>query len=521
MRDANLRRSFLAGLAGAGALTLPAPGQAAAGASVFSVRNFEAAGDGRRLDTKAIQSAIDACAKAGGGVVYFPPGRYHSGGLLLHSNVHLYLEAGATLLGSVVLDDYPITHPKFRSYTDNYTERSLIFGEGLENVGLHGEGVIDGRGAAFKGPYKVRPYLIRMVSCRDVSVTGLTIRDSPMWVQHYLDCENVLIHGITVHSYVNANNDGIDIDCCRRVRISDCDIASLDDAIVLKSTSDRPTRNVAISNCVLSSRCNAFKLGTESNGGFQDIVFANCTVYDTNLSGIALEMVDGGLLDGVSISNVTMRNVNNVLFIRLGDRGRPFQEGGPRPGVGALRNVQISNVQATGAGPIGCPISGIPGHYIENVSLRDVYIIFKGGVKQAPEGAPENPAAYPEHRMFGTLPAYGFFCRHVRDIRFDGVRTACAEPDERPALVCHDVRGLDLAGCSFAARNTVVRVRGVERALIRGCRLSQPAALFLEAADSTDISLLGNELASAREGFRGEGIYEAANRMPVAERPKR
>jgi polygalacturonase len=283
--------------------------------------------NGREFDTKAIQAAIDACAAAGGGVVYFPPGRYHSGGLILKSHVHLYLEAGATLLGSVHLEDYPKTIPKIRSYTDNYTERSLIYGEELDNVGLHGPGTIDGRGGAFKGPYKVRPYLIRLVSCRNVAVTELTIRDSPMWVQHYLACDDVLIHGITVHSRANANNDGIDIDCCQRVVISDSNISSGDDAIVLKSTSSRPTRNVAITNCVLSSHCNAFKLGTESNGGFEDITLSNCTMYDTRLSGLAIEMVDGGLLDGVNISNITMRDVKSVLFIRLGDRGRPFEAG--------------------------------------------------------------------------------------------------------------------------------------------------------------------------------------------------
>ncbi|MGC8794676.1 MAG: glycoside hydrolase family 28 protein, partial [Bryobacteraceae bacterium] len=417
MSISHARRNFLAGLAGAGAFALPARAQNPAAAGLLNVKSFGAAGDGVRLDTEALQAAIDACAGAGGGTVYFPAGRYHTGGLVLRSHVHLYLDAGATLLGSTRLDDYPVTRPKIRSYTDNYTERSLIFGEDLEDVGLHGPGAIDGRGAAFKGPYRVRPYLIRLVSCRQVAVTGVTLRDSPMWVQHYLACEDVLIDGITVRSHVNANNDGIDIDCCQRVVISDCNISSGDDAIVLKSTSPRPTRHVAVVNCVLSSICNAFKLGTESNGGFEDIVLSNCTMYETRLSGLAIEMVDGGVLDRISVSNVVMRDVNNVLFIRLGDRGRPYEEGGPRPGVGRLRNVQIAGIQATGASNIGCPISGIPGHYVENVSIRDVDIGFTGGVKQAPEDVPEHPDRYPEHKMFGTLPAYGFFCRHVRNLR--------------------------------------------------------------------------------------------------------
>jgi hypothetical protein len=513
MTRSNPRRSFLLGLVGSGALAWPARAQRPAPTGILNVRDFGAAGDGSRLETKALQAAIDACAAGGGGTVYFPPGRYLSGGLILKSHVHLYLESGATLLGSTNLEDYPITRPQIRSYTDNYTERSLIFGEGLEDVGLHGRGTIDGQGSAFKGPYKVRPYLIRLVSCRRVAVTDLTIRDSPMWVQHYLACEDVVIRGITVHSFVNANNDGIDIDCCQRVLISDCNVASGDDAIVLKSTSDRPTRNVVITNCVLSTWCNAFKLGTESNGGFQDIVLSNCTMYDTRLSGIAIEMVDGGVLERVSVSNVTMRDVNNVIFIRLGDRGRPFREGDPRPGVGKLRSVQIRGIEATGASTIGCPISGIPGHYIEDVTIRDVHIVFKGGVKEAPEDVPEHPDRYPEHKMFGLLPAYAFFCRHVRNIRFENVRTSFMEADERPAVVCHDVAGLEMAGCSWAARNVAVRLRGVDGALVSGCRLSGPVPVFLEARESSNVSLIGNALAQAREAYRGEGVFATSNRL--------
>lgn len=513
MKSAHLRRDFLLGLGAAGAAAMPGRAQPPREAGTVNVRSFGAAGDGQQLDTRSIQSAIDACAAAGGGMVYFPAGAYLTGGLILKSRVHLYLDAGATLLGSTRLDDYPVTRPAMRSYTDNYTERSLIYGENLENVGLHGEGTIDGRGAAFKGPYKVRPYLIRLVNCRSVAVTGVTLRDSPMWVQHYLGCEDVRIHGITVHSFVNANNDGIDIDCCERVTISDCKIASGDDAIVLKSTSNRPTRRVAITNCVLSTQCNAFKLGTESNGGFENIVFSNCAIYETRLSGVAVEMVDGGVLDGVYVSNVVMREVRNPLFIRLGDRGRPFEEGGPRPGVGQLRNVRIEGVSATGASRIGCAISGIPGHFIENVIIRDVDMLFEGGVEEPPADVPEHPDRYPEHTMFGVLPAYGLFCRHVRGLRVEGVSTAFLKPDRRPALVCHDVRDLDVAGCSFAARELAVRLRQVERAFFRGCRLPEPVPLFLDSQNSREVCLIGNDLERARETFRGAGVFAAANRV--------
>ena len=159
--------------------------------------------------------------------------------------------------------------------------------------------------------------MIRMIQCSDVTVRDVTILDSPMWVQHYLACDDVLIDGITVRSHVANNNDGIDIDSCHRVRISNCDICSGDDALVLKATSDRACKDITVTNCVLSSYCNAFKLGTESNGGFHNIVLNNCSIYDTRLAAIALEMVDGGTLERVSVDNVVIQNAGTAIFMRL------------------------------------------------------------------------------------------------------------------------------------------------------------------------------------------------------------
>ena len=186
---------------------------------------------------------------------------------------------------------------------------------------------------------------------------------------------------------------------------------------------------------------------------------------------------------------------------------------GARPGVGALRNVQIAGVRATGANAVGCAISGIPGHYIENVLLRDVSIQFAGGVTEAPDDVPEKPEAYPEYNMFGTLPAYGFFCRHVRNLRFDGVETRFAQDDVRPALVCHDVEDLELDGCRLEGRRSVVRLREVRRALVRGCRTVGTAELFLHSERSAQVSLIGNDFTGVRQVRRGEGVFEAANRV--------
>ena len=408
---------------------------AAAGAA--RVRDHGAKGDGVHLDTKALQTAIDAVSAKGGGTVAVPPGRYLTGTLFLRNHVRLYLEEGSVLLGSKDLAHYPETVAKVRSYTDNYTDKSLIYAEGVERVAIDGEGIIDGQGASFKGPYKVRPYTIRMINCRDVSIRDVRIVDSPMWVQHYLECEDVYIRGIRVRSRVNANNDGIDIDSCSRVRISDCDIWSGDDAIVLKSTTARPCRDVVVSNCVLSSDCNALKLGTESHGGFEDIVMTNCSIYDTRLSGLAIECVDGGALARVIASNLTMRNVGNPLFVRMGDRGRIFKEGQPRPGIGTLRDVTIANVYATASSNIGCPLAGIPERPIENVYLSNIDMVFPGGgtEEMARRNPPEERDRYPEFKMFGPLPAYGLWSRHVRGLVAKDIRIRSLKPDARPAVL--------------------------------------------------------------------------------------
>ncbi len=485
------RRRFIGGLAAAGAVAPPAAGVAAPPRFTYNVMEFGATGGGARLDTEAIQKAVDQCSQQGGGTVLFPPGRYLSGGFDLKSNVTLRFERGATLLGSTNLADYPLRRPAFRSYTDNYTEKSLIYAEKAENIAICGEGRLDGQGAAFKGPYKVRPYMIRIVECRGVTVTGVTIADSPMWVQHYLACDNVMIRGIRVHSRVNQNNDGIDIDCSDRVTISDCEITSGDDAIVLKSTADRPTRNVVIANCILSTACNALKLGTESNGGFSNIAISNCAIYDTRLAGVAIEMVDGGALERIIVSNVVMDGVGAPIFMRLGNRARPFREDGPKPGTGTFRDVIVRDVLATKCGLTGCAIAGIPGHFLENVTLSNIRLRFVGGGGEslAWREVPEEEAKYPEFKMFGNLPAFAFYCRHVRGLRMEGLELGFDRAEARPAVVFEDV----------------------ERAHIEGSRALNAMTAYLRVRSGSRIRVTSNDFSGVAQPFDGPGIEAGGN----------
>ncbi|MFC2076106.1 glycoside hydrolase family 28 protein [candidate division KSB1 bacterium] len=493
---------------------------------IFNVVDLGATGDGLTLETAAIQRAIDSAAAAGGGTVLVPPGKYVTGSLRLKSYVTLQIEAGAVLLGSTDLDDYPVNIPAFRSYTDNYVKQSLIYAEDAHHVAIVGNGTIDGQGAAFTDrSYLVRPYLIRLVSCTNVLLENVNLKDSPMWATHLLACDFVRVSGISVISQVNQNNDMLDIDCCTDVRVSDCYADTGDDAIVLKSTADRITERVTISNCVLKSNCNAIKMGTESNGGFRNVTISNCSIdsdypvkgyYGRNrgITGVSLEMVDGGILENISISNLTMEGVNVPIFLRLGNRARPFKADMKKPGMGMFRNVIISNIIATGVGKIGCSITGLPGHPIENVTLSNIRITYPGGgtAADARKPTPEKPDAYPEATMFGTLPAYGFYCRHVTGLRFSHVDLNLEGDDYRPAIVCEDVHGLEIedvvADRSSIGGEPMLRFRDVTEATIRSCTPPDGAPVFLRLeGEARRISSVGNDFAGVTEPFQiGPGV---------------
>ncbi len=490
-----------------------------------NVLDFGAVNNGKTISTQAIQKAIDDCAKKGGGTVHFPAGRYITGTIFLKSFITINLESGAVIEGSKNLSDYPVVESGIRSYTDNYTNKSLIYGENLENIALTGRGIIDGNGASFKvsdeirkanifDSYKMRPYMIRIINCENVKVKDISIINSPMWVQHYMACRNVNIDGITVNSRVNSNNDGIDIDACDGVRISNCNIISGDDAIVLKSTLDKPCRNITITNCVISSDCNAFKLGTESNGDFHNISLSNCIIHDNRLAGIALEMVDGGSLNNVTVSDVNMHTVGCAIFIRLGNRARPFMENNPKaytnrqeakndlkkPGMGSLFNVMISNIQATNVGKTGCSITGIPSFPARNITLSNIRLSFSGGGTEelVNRTIEEFPDKYPEFGMFGTLPAYGFFCRHVTGLTLANIDLSYQEPDYRPAIWLSDVKDSrisDLKANCEEETEAVIFIENSGNIVIRDCYSPKRSGSFaVERGKNSGIQFNNNRL---------------------------
>jgi hypothetical protein len=504
----------------------------------FDPREFGATGDGRHPDTAAVQSAIDAAAGSGGGCVYLHHGTYLCGALRLKSNITLHIEAGAVLLGSTQIEDFPDQPSAYPSRSSEmYTRRSLIFAEKAENVAIEGGGIIDGQGAnpAFHHPGMTegyRPLLLRFSECGKVRVKDITLRNSAMWCQSYLACENVLIDGITVTNRgIENNNDGIDIDDCTNVRIANCNIWCDDDAVCLKSTSSRGCRNVVVENCTLSTLCNAVKMGTDSTGGFENITITNCAVYDTGLAGIALECVDGGTLERVVVSNMVMENVGAAIFLRLGNRGRGMKQ----PAPGKLRNVIISNVEATGAGPIGSSITGLPGSAVEDVMIENVRITSAGGgtPAEARREVPEVPDAYPELSMFvapGTiagekacfLPAHGLYIRHAAGIILKSLDLRTTQPDARPALVVDDAEGVkifDLSARSPEHIPAVAWLRDVAGAFVQSCVAGKGVQTFLrvDGAKSAEITLVGNDLSRAVKAIeKGESVRADAVRVSEA-----
>jgi len=498
-RDRNSRRNFLqlagAGIAGAtlgsaqwaSALVLPngpeVPQSASAASkrsaiqapTIYDVKVFGAKGDGKTIDTPAINKAIETAAGSGGGIVRFPAGTYACFSIHLKSKVTLYMDPGATILAadSGPAGQYDPAEPyqwdKFQDYGHSHWHNSLIWGEGIENVSILGPGLIWGkglsRGSGTDSPKAEDPGIankaISLRNCRNVILRDFTILHGGHFGILAIGVDNFTIDNLTI----DTNRDGIDIDCCRNVRVSNCSVNSpFDDAICLKSCFGlgyaRATEMVTITNCLVSGfqegslldatykrtlprenfrPTGRIKFGTESNGGFKNITVSNC-VFDF-CRGLALETVDGGLLEDVTITNITMRNiVNSPIFLRLGSRMRG-PEGVP---VGTLRRVIISNIMCSNAASgLSSIISGIPGHEIEDVQLSDIYIQHQGGggKDDALIQPPEKENTYPEPTMFGgAMPSHGFFIRHAKRLHMSNIEIAYAKEDLRPAFVLQDVK---------------------------------------------------------------------------------
>jgi polygalacturonase len=446
--------------------------------STFDPRSHGARGDGRSNDRRAIQDSIDECHHAGGGTVHLSPGTYLTGTIVLKSNVALYLEGGATLLGSTDMGDY-----LGQEGSEGAKHYSLVFARGADRVSIAGPGTINGQGESFwTRTNRVQPEpdqlwadvitkdwkplsrpspMVDLVECTNTNIRDVTLMNSGGRTFRHIACRSVAIQGIKIRNPIYGPNvDGIDIACCQDVSISDCDVQTADDAICLKSENPfgdpSVTRNVTVTHCTVSGCCNGLKIGTETKSGFENIVFSNCVISNNDvpfnqriISGIAIEMVDGGWIDGVNVSGIQMQRARAPIFIRHGSR-TPRSDGS----AGTMKNISISGVQATGS-IIASSITGVPGMPVEDVSLSGIHIENReaGKADWAHRPIPEQSEKYPEAKMFGRLPAYGLFCRHVNGIRLKDVTITGTPDEQRPGIVFDDVTGSEVVGVHLNPAN--------------------------------------------------------------------
>jgi polygalacturonase len=451
------------------------------GRYIFSVIDYGAKADGVSIDTPAINRAIDAASAAGGGCVIFPAGTYLSFSIHLKSRVSLEFANGSVIVGAETLEasgehSYDPAEPnerwdKYQDYGHSHFHNSLMWGENLHDVSISGPGRIWGRGLSRgegSGPVAERPGVgnkaIALKNCRNVLLRDFSILHGGHFGILATGVDNLTIDNLMI----DTQRDGIDIDCCRNVRISNCSVNSpWDDAICLKSSFAlgyaRSTEMVTISNCYVTGayeegsmldgtyqrfpdsadvdRNGRIKLGTESNGGFKNIAISNC-VFD-GCFGLAIMSVDGAIIEDVTVSNLAMRQIIGApIFIRLGARLR-----GPEgTQVGAIRRVSISNVVASETDGRACSlIVGVQKHAIEDVQISNTVVRHPGGgmEQDAAIRLPEKEAEYPEPTMFGTTPAHGFFIRHVRGIEINQLKLQTDAVDRRPAFVLEDVSDAD------------------------------------------------------------------------------
>lgn len=481
-------------------------------AKEYRILDYGAIADTSVISTKAIQHAVDECSGNGGGKVVIPAGHFKIGTIVLKSNVELHLENGAILFGSRSLDDYIKLQPVYVSLRTQEATIQLIYAENAHNIRITGHGEIDGQGSGFEklswnDEGITRPHLLRMITCENILIENISLKNSACWMQHYLACDGLQIRGVRVFNRNNFNNDALDLDGCRNVTVSDFISDSDDDGITLKSTSPRLCENIVISNCVISSRCNAIKMGTESNGGFRNISISNCVVKpslikepvffgeETGISAITLEIVDGGVMEGIFINNIQIDGTESPIFISLANRARPYQKGQVIDHIGSLSDVSISNIRAKNTGKTGCSITGQPGFPVSNIRLTNLVIEFAGGgtLDDYNREVAYMPKEYPEATMFGTLPSYGFYIRHAENLTFNGIELNTRDRDARPAFFMEDVNASvlnDIQLGSTTATESSILIRSSNDLLIRGGILSGPASAFVLTEKSSAISVV-------------------------------
>ena len=485
---------------------LDAAGPATAGSrkdGVYDIRDHGAVGDGKTLNTEAIQLAIDACHADGGGRVMVQGGVFLTGGIQLRSNVVLHVAAGTTLLGSGRIRDYgrAIQTLDWHERLDiSFPGQCLIYAEDAENVAIEGHGVIDGQGGKKRrmfpnrdDPRFRRPMLVRFQNCRRISLRDIMLRDPACFATFFVHSRDILIDGVTIRSRSTNSGDGLDFDGSQNVRIANCDLDCGDDAISPKTFHpDWPNRNFTITNCRLSSEWAAVRIGPESRADMRQFAISNC-VFENCRDGFKIQSCEGAMMEDMVFSNIVMRDVNRPMFITLNRFSMSRHEISCRPPVKGLRNLLFTNIRAVArqgaaADPFDQPclaVVGLPGHFVENVTFANMSLTFPGG------GTAEQAAGIDVKELFdfntlwpeamhsgGVLPCSNMYLRHVRGIRLNNVRMAVAKPDARPFIAGDDLEEVDLGDIVGTASGRVpglAKLANARQVRVRDCRVSADA----------------------------------------------
>jgi polygalacturonase len=445
---------------------------------MYNVLEFGAKSCDSFNSTNAFQAAIDTCHANGGGVVYIPYGTYMLASMHLYSNIHFVFEPGATLLGSLNPNDFDeresVDYPLYQDVSHSYFHRSMFWAEDCENISFSGNGTIDMREVWENKPTKNAHLnvskrankIFALKYCKNVVIKDLNLYNATDLAVYLAGCEDCRITGLNI----KVNIDGISPDGCKNIIISDCNIVAGDDAIVPKSSYTLNKKidceNIVITNCVVSSRMCAIKFGTETNGGFKNVTISNCTIYDTCYTGLAIEIADGGEIDGLVATGITMKNVGSPFIITLTDRKRG-PEGTP---VGSIKNVIIDNLIATGPYQdmslirytatlppdtdyhhepkiIASSVTGLEDSVLENISLSNIYLTVPGGCDKKTQEIeiPDKPIPTPAAFSYSyLLPAYGIYFKHVKNLKLRNINTQTLEPDMRNNMVFECIENLKI-----------------------------------------------------------------------------
>lgn len=504
------------------------------GTRVYNIRDFGAKGDGKTLDTAALQAAIDACTREGGGTVLVPAGTFVIGTTELKSNVTLHLAASATLLGSGDGKDYHAVDaiPLSGDSTLGDGNWALLFAVAARNITVEGPGTIDGQGHLFNNyahkdtppPAGIfgaqRPYHLLFHRCQNIVVRNLELLRCAFHSIRVIQSERVRMEGLYIHNRVNVNNDGFHFISARYVTISNCVLLVQDDACALFGS----CQFVTVTNCVFSTRWSVFRFG---GGDVKNISVSNCVIYET--FGCPIKIGAGRMtLENVSFSNLILQDVTGPIVVNFSGRSRNEDGGAPPAPAGFVRNVTFSHIRAsvvaapqperyTDMPTIGriypgeqhscITLNGTDGVWIENVTFDDVHVTYAGGGSAQLAAKRKVPQITREY--FGVWgeepvgpPAYGLYARNVKGLTLNNVRFTVAEPDLRPAVVLDNVQDASIHALSAQgnpAAESVLRFTRVQDALLTASRVLTEAAAFLqiEGEDNSNVIIDGGDLTKA------------------------